>query len=58
MDGAEFIVVFNDTKISMKKRELAEKLQFWPKCKGGTLTEAKISKSAIFLAVNTSRILA
>ena len=39
MDGAEFIVVFNDTKISMKQRELAEKLQFWPKCKGGTLSK-------------------
>ena len=42
---AEFILVSNDTKNSIKKQELAEKshfqgvlkMGFWQKCKGGTL---------------------
>ena len=43
---AEFMLVSNDTKNSIKQQELAEKSQFpkrtqngqfWPKCKGGTV---------------------
>ena len=71
---AEFILVSNDTKNSMKQQELAEKWaiflkgtqngQFWPKCKGGTL--CKNLEIGHFFGptlkgykiVNTSRILA
>ena len=61
---AEFILVSIDTEISMKQQELAEKWQFWPKCKGGTVCkDLKIGHfsgqtSKAYKIVNTSRILA
>ena len=58
MDGAEFILVSNDTKNSIKELELADKSQYFQrvlkmgnfgkKAKGGPF--AKLSILAIFLA--------